>query len=149
MISLRILSFIERIFEITIFNQSYGLERQMLRKDEIESVRTEVAFQHIITKNPRYPQSKKRFWCDKENYQPLYGCAWDRAGNLWKVWTAPNARYPLRNSGGEYTAHMMGMFGLDLQMGYGAHFQFQELLMGGNEHKYVDFLPSALKKIGR
>ena len=37
-----------------MFTQSPGLEKQMLRKDEIESLRTDVAFQHIITKNPQF-----------------------------------------------------------------------------------------------
>ena len=44
---------------------------------------------------------------------------------------------------------LLGEFGLDIQMGYGAHFQMQKLQLGGNHHEYVDFLPSSLKKLGR
>ena len=41
----------------------------------------------VIEQKPkkRHPYSRKRMWLDTETYQCLYGAAWDRRGELWKL----------------------------------------------------------------
>ena len=43
----------------------------------------------IKPKDPKYPQSKKRIWVDKEDGSTIYYIvAWDRAGKIWKIMDA-------------------------------------------------------------
>lgn len=98
----------------------------------------------IIPKDPRYPQSKKRIYLDKENLFIHYAITWDRAGKLWKVWAIDFGQYPLPDG---TTWHMIGgMLGADLQFGIASQFGLDRTKWRHNTcgWKLTDFMPSAM-----
>ncbi len=98
----------------------------------------------IKPKDPRYPQSKKVVFIDKEGLWTLYGIAYDRAGKLWKVFqlTARKATLP----DGDSQMYIAGSVALDLQFGMGTTFCNDFVKLYGNKITYTDVLPSALTK---
>ena len=100
----------------------------------------------IRPKDPKYPQSRKRVYIDKESLWIPYAVAWDRAGKLWKVWF--NYLKTQTTPSGEKYIAMDGQFGVDIQFGI-ANSYAADLHFNNNKYAYEDFLPSALFKLGR
>jgi hypothetical protein len=100
----------------------------------------------IKSKNSRYPQSRKIIYMDKENLAIYYSPIWDRAGKLWKVLMGGSQKHRMPN--GDDVPTMGGFLAFDLQFGMSALW-LADWKVNGNGHKYVDFTPSALTKLGR
>ena len=100
----------------------------------------------IKPRDPKYPQSKKRVWMDKENLGCYYAVAFDRAGKLWKVWFNPQKAFPLPN--GEKVVVQNGVFGIDIQFGMASGFHMDQKLNSYNA-TYNDSTPAALLKRAR
>ncbi|MCX8021734.1 MAG: DUF1329 domain-containing protein [Syntrophorhabdaceae bacterium] len=100
----------------------------------------------IKPKDPKYPQSKKRIWVDKENSFAYYGVAWDRAGKVWKIWNLALINYPV--PGGGYGFQNGNMFGLDIQFGMATMYATQQKSNTG-QVTYNDVTPSNLLKLAR
>jgi hypothetical protein len=98
----------------------------------------------ITPKDPRYPQSKKIVYIDKEGLWSLYGIAYDRAGKLWKVFALLARRNKLPD--GDTQMYIAGQLGLDLQFGMGTMFYNDFFKITGNKMTYSDVMPSALTK---
>jgi hypothetical protein len=102
----------------------------------------EVYIIDIISKDPKYPQSKKRLYMSKDNPEYIFYCiAWDRGGKLWKVWITGYSDFPLPN--GDHSCYLTGQFGADVQLGTLAHLHYRNQKLNGNGMKYEDFTPSA------
>ena len=101
----------------------------------------------ITPKNPKYPQSLKRIYVDKRNYQTHYTFAWDRGGKLWKLWCL-SAKPTKASDNGDVTPWTSCVLGMDIQLGYGTS------VIGNwenNGHGYTDtdFSIAAMRKMGR
>jgi hypothetical protein len=99
----------------------------------------------IIAKNPRYPQSKKRVYLDKETLGVVYSIAWDRANKLWKVWSKGFVHYPLA-SGEMYYGNNLDL-AVDVQMGMGQALNIENKMNVGM--KYEEVTVSSLPKKAR
>jgi hypothetical protein len=97
----------------------------------------------IIPKDPKYPQSKKLVYIDKEGLWILYSFAWDRAGKLWKFFVTTYQKVPLP---GDSTMSPQCTISADLQFGMGQTYYMDYNKLTGNGIKYVDVMPSALVK---
>jgi hypothetical protein len=100
----------------------------------------------INSKDPKYPQSKKVIYVDKDTLMILHASAWDRAGKLWKNWLCNWRTYELPNGDKAHTN--VGQLGIDIQVGFATFFTMDNKMVG-NGLKYVDVMPSALAKISR
>lgn len=100
----------------------------------------------VKSKDPKYPQSNKILYIDKDTLSIYYAMAWDRAGKFWKTWFTFYAPEKLAN--GDVLARQYGQFGIDVQVGYATSFVLEGNL-NGNGFKYADFMPSILGKKGR
>ena len=100
----------------------------------------------IKPKDPKYPQSRKRVWIDKESLAPYYGAAYDRAGRIWKTWFVPTKVYSLPN--GEKFVMQDGQFGIDIQFGMATNFPM-DIKLNGNKLAYEDATPASLLKRAR
>ena len=98
----------------------------------------------VKPKDPKYPQSRKRLWIDKESLMVPYAASWDRAGKLWKVWF--NYLKTKTSPTGEKYIAMDGNFGADIQFGL-ANSYAADLIFNTNNYTYEDFIPSALLKM--
>ena len=101
----------------------------------------------VKSKDPKYPQSRKYVWVDKESLQPLYTVAWDRAGKVWKVWMAGYKKYPV--GVGNETMLVDEIFvGVDVQFGMATEFVPNERI---NTCKFThnDVTPASLLKRAR
>ena len=102
----------------------------------------------VMSKDPKYPQSKKRLYIDKENvYNCYYAIAWDRAGKLWKIYMMATAQAPLK--GNEKVSVASNHFSLDLQFGVANNWHWYDDKVNGNKFTYADFTPAALIAGGR
>jgi hypothetical protein len=95
----------------------------------------------IVPKDPKYPQSKKRIYVDKETLWAYYGIAWDWAGKLWKVWLQDTHSFPM-------PIYTNGSIGCDLQFGM-ASLYVPDNKMHESHFTYNDVTPQALLKRGR
>ena len=104
----------------------------------------------IRPKDPKYPQSKKRLWIDKENLQILYCVAWDRAGKVWKVWSQNYRKFPVlaSSTAGEKFAVIDGTIGVDLQFGMATYYASDNVINTG-KYSYSDVTPANLLKLAR
>jgi hypothetical protein len=100
----------------------------------------------IFSRNPKYPQSKKRVWMDKENLHIYYGVIWDRAGAFWKLYEISFTPLPI--PGDSPMILMSGHYALDVQFGFIAHTTGLETV-GNVGLKYDEFTHAALLKMGR
>lgn len=100
----------------------------------------------ITAKDPKYPQSKKVIYVDKDNYTIHYGAAWDRAGKLWKIWIG-NWRTITYPNGDKFQTNA-GQLGIDVQVGYATWFSIEGKYQRTGL-KYTDFLPSIMQKRGQ
>ena len=100
----------------------------------------------VRPKDPKYPQSRKRIWVDKESLWAYYGVAFDRAGKLWKIFHVPSKIYSLPN--GEKFMVNDGQFGFDIQFGMATNY-YQDGKVNVNHFTYNDATPSALLKRAR
>lgn len=100
----------------------------------------------IVPKNPRYPQSKKRIWVDKETLWPFYGVAYDRAGKLWKVWQQNTKVHAVPGGGG--TPFTCTILGIDLQFGLAGQY-ISDYRYNASHKTYNDVTPQALLKLGQ
>ena len=101
----------------------------------------------IKAKDPKYPQSKKRIWLDKENMTLSYfAVAWDKAGKPWKVFFSDWQTYPM--GGGEKSFANQGSFAVDLQFGMVSYIA-TKLKINGNKYTYNDFTTAALQARAR
>ncbi|MBI5605806.1 MAG: DUF1329 domain-containing protein [Deltaproteobacteria bacterium] len=99
----------------------------------------------IKPKDPRYPQSKKRIWIDKEARNALYTIAWDRAGKVWKLW---QEAYKVLPVGNDTFLAVNGVFGLDVQFGLVTYF-LSDSEINTCRYDYNDVTPQALLKRAR
>ena len=74
----------------------------------------------IKPKDPKYPQSKKRVYLDKNTLSPYYIVVWDRAGKVWKVWCMPYKQHALPD--GTTTQIASGTLGIDMQFGMATNY---------------------------
>jgi hypothetical protein len=100
----------------------------------------------ISSKDEKYPQGKKIIWIDKETMTALYAAAWDRAGELWKIWQIPLVK--LKNNSGEGTAPYATNLGIDLQLGYCVQ-MFATWDLNGNGVKDSDVSSATMRKLAR
>ena len=101
----------------------------------------------IKPKDPKYPQSKKRIYMDKENCSQIYyTVVWDRAGKLWKMWFTEWKRYPLPD--GTFGQAYNGNFGIDFQFGL-ANYIAGDMKNNNNGFVFNDFTPASLLKRAR
>lgn len=100
----------------------------------------------IIPKDPKYPQSKKRVYLDRDTLSPYYAIAWDRAGKIWKVFFMTYRQYPLGN--GSNTQALAGYFGIDVQFGMATNW-ISDFRVNENNFTWGDVTPSSLIKRGR
>lgn len=100
----------------------------------------------IKPKDPRYPQSRKRVYVDKENYHNYHVVAWDRAGKVWKVWTYATTLFP--TPGGDVGVKYNTYSGVDVQFGMGNTY-VSKMSINNNKLTYGDFTPAALLKRAR
>jgi hypothetical protein len=101
----------------------------------------------ITPKDPKYPQSKKVMYMDKEAKGNLYGVAYDRAGNLWKIFGITYRRIPLPD--GDNNAYISQQFAIDVQFGMSSNFIADFLKLAGFNIKYTDLMPSSLARQAR
>lgn len=101
----------------------------------------------IVSKDPRYPQGRKRIWVDKENYWAYYGAAWDRAGALWKVWVEGMQKAPVTGST-DTMPYFRSMLGVDIQLGYAVNL-FAKHKFVGNGLTEADASTAALRRNAR
>ena len=100
----------------------------------------------ITSKDPKYPQSKKTVYIDKENLRMLYTVMLDRAGKPWKI-AFMNWR-PTDLADGDKFYYLGGISAYDMQFGIGQVTPF-DVTLNGNRYMYDDVMPSAMVKIGR
>jgi len=100
----------------------------------------------ITPKDPKYPQSKKQIWCDKETTWAYYAASWDRAGALWKVWQLACNNEPLPSGG--TVPYFTGMLGVDTQLGYAVQ-MVADWKLNGNGLTENDVSVSAMRRKGR
>ncbi len=100
----------------------------------------------VKPKDPKYPQSKKRIYVDKETMWTYYAIAWDRAGKLWKVWLQDTKSWPL--PGGQQFVYTNGLIGVDLQFGMSTQY-VPENVVNSSNFTYNDVTPQALLKRAR
>ena len=100
----------------------------------------------IKPRDPKYPQSKKRVYVDKETLWANYGFAYDRAGKLWKAWSHVTKAYPFTD--GSSFAYTNGMIGVDVQFGMSTQY-VPDNVMNGSNFTYNDVTPAALLKRAR
>ncbi|MBI5601944.1 MAG: DUF1329 domain-containing protein [Deltaproteobacteria bacterium] len=100
----------------------------------------------IKPKDPKYPQSKKRIWLEKENGGNIYYIvAWDRAGKIWKVWMQPFKRHAML---GDNYPVLDGAFGVDTQFGMASYYG-ADVTVNDQKYTYSDFTSASLLKRGR
>ncbi len=105
---------------------------------------TDVYVIDITSKNPVYPQSKKRIWVDKNATWIYYAVTWDRAGKLWKVWYTPAS--PMEMPGDNpFPTSTIG-FGIDLQFGMANLTNWSVRPPNACDAKWEDFSPASLVK---
>ena len=101
----------------------------------------------ILAKDPKYPQSKKVIYLDKESgVDVYYAIAYDRAGKLWKIWNIDWQRYPM--PGGEFGSSQSGMWGIDIQFGMASFYCTDQVINAGN-YTYADVASNNLIKRAR
>ncbi len=100
----------------------------------------------VFSKDPTYPQGRKRLWIDKETCFALYSCAWDRSGAIWKVWQT--AVCPVEMNNGGTFPYMRGMLGVDIQLGYGVQ-MIADWNFNGNGVRETDVNVSAMRRVAR
>ncbi len=99
----------------------------------------------IKAKDPKYPQSRKRIYIDKDNPTIYHAATWDRAGNPWKFWNFGFAKRPVAD--GDTASSIEQNFGLDVQFGYGQTITL-DFKLNGHGFRYADVMPSAMTKRG-
>ena len=100
----------------------------------------------IEPKDPKYPQSRKRIYVDKQTLWAYYGIAWDRAGKLWKVWLQDTKSFAMPD--GQQVVYTNGLIGCDLQFGMATLYVPDNVLNSSN-FTYNDVTPQALIKRAR
>lgn len=100
----------------------------------------------IIPKDPKYPQSKKRIWMEKESLGILYTVAWDRAGKFWKF--SSDTWMPVPIPGDEPTLIMAGSYVLDIQFGMD-NMVTGDFIINKKGMKWNDVNPAAMLMKGR
>ena len=99
----------------------------------------------IKPRDPKYPQSKKRIYLDKDTLQIFYAVVWDRGGKVWKIWSTGYKTYPLGKD--SFTA-MANMFGVDVQFGMTSYFA-TDMTFNSCKYTYNDVTPAALLRRAR
>ena len=102
----------------------------------------------VFAKDPVYPQSRKRLYISKDNLQPYYAIAWDRAGKLWKIFTLGVT--PFHIPGDDPISVDSETFAVDVQFGISNLLPFnstKRFNKGGSTRE--DFAPSALIRLAR
>jgi hypothetical protein len=101
----------------------------------------------IISKDPKYPQSLKRVYVDKDSYNIYHAAVWDRAGNPWKFWAFQYAKRKVAD--GDYSVGNLSInFGLDTQLGY-AQAIMGDVILNGRGYTYNDFMTSTMLRKGQ
>jgi hypothetical protein len=94
----------------------------------------------LIPKDPKYPQSKKRIWIDKENYVVYWAVAWDKGGKPWKIWNFGHNPYGAKS---ESFVHVANSLSADIQFGMVACGSWDyKLNMGGM--KWEEYSPQSM-----
>lgn len=100
----------------------------------------------VVSKNPKYPQSKKRIWVDKESLWAYWGVAYDRAGKLWKIMQHGTKSWPL--PGGQQGTFTNTQLGVDLQFGM-ANYYIADFVYNKSRFTYNDVTPQTLLRRAR
>jgi hypothetical protein len=100
----------------------------------------------IQAKYPKYPQSKKVVYLDKENLLISYAVIWDRGGKLWKLYLSGYKAADLPN--GETLLGNALTYAVDVQFGMGEYLPMDAVFCK-NRVKYEDVTPSGMMRIGR
>ena len=95
----------------------------------------------VVSKDPRYPESKRVLWIPKDIYYPIYGETFDKAGRLWKgTW---DAFAKAKTVPGDTGPWLTGASYTDIKTGYWTQNLLRELSINSSlgVHK---FQPGAL-----
>jgi len=101
----------------------------------------------IASKSPLYPQSKKLIYIDKEHPISYYGIAYDRAGELWKVWMAERNVFQIKT--GEKMNRQYAQLGIDVQMGFSDYTIFSGDTVNGLSYNEDMFTINAMRQLAR
>ena len=107
----------------------------------------------VIAKDANYPQSHKVTYCEPNYPLMHYGFAYDRAGELWKVWMSLKTDYVMYPTGERYSSQQC-QFGLDIQMGYMTQFPgpdqpIEDVAVNKGNFTESDFQPSVIRRLAR
>lgn len=100
----------------------------------------------IKPKDPKYPQSIKRLYLDKDLLLPLYAVAWDRANKIWKVFFPNYKEYTIPD--GSIVTAFASYFGVDVQFGMASHW-VADYRLNSENWTWNDFTQASLLKRGR
>jgi hypothetical protein len=100
----------------------------------------------IFSKDPKYPQGKKRIYVDKETLNISYTVVWDRAGKFWKLWDIVYIVKPI--PGDVPSLVQAGAWGIDAQFGM-ANFVASDIIINERDLRWDDVSPAAMLKKGR
>ena len=101
----------------------------------------------IVSKDPVYPQSRKRIWMEKNSLYIYYAVVWDRAGKLWKVWHVPTSPVVIPGDAGFVTSS--SGFGVDVQFGMTNLVAFMLDKYNKGSLTWEDVSPAAMVKRAR
>jgi hypothetical protein len=102
----------------------------------------------ITPKDPKYPQSKKVVFIDKENLIVVpWATAYDRAGKLWKLLTGSYKQFSVGQ--GDNTTYINTQLGVDMQAGFFNSVVMMNPKMNNNGFTYDNWTQAALIKAGR
>jgi hypothetical protein len=99
----------------------------------------------IVSRNPAYPQSRKRIWLDKENLCIFWAVSYDKADKPWKIWNNGWTAWEMKGVRGVKISNALTM---DLQ----EHFMTNstwEFKVNPGGMSWVDFSPSAMVRRAR
>jgi hypothetical protein len=95
----------------------------------------------VVSKDPRYPESKRVLWIPKDIYYPIYGETFDKAGKLWKgTWDAFAKAKTVPGGTGPW---LTGASYTDFKTGYWTQNLLRELAINSGLEVYP-FEPGAL-----
>ena len=146
----KLLACYENTKNLPYYKKKYGGDASKMDKIEFPGDNWEVRDHYVVeikSKDPRYPQSKKVLYFDKENFSGNWVVVWDRAGNLWKMWAAINVWDPV----GDGIDHVYygQTLGVDVQFGMADYMLFDVAKTNAMNYTTDHFTPTALIKRGK
>ncbi|MFH1155920.1 MAG: DUF1329 domain-containing protein, partial [Pseudomonadota bacterium] len=142
----KVLAVVDSHMTLEIANAAKKANAQDLPVDTLGYEVRDMYVIDVVPKDSKYPQSRKRIWVDKETLWTYYAVAWDRAGNVWKIWLQDTKSYPMPQ--GQQSVYTNGMIGCDLQFGM-ATLYVPDNKINSSNFTYNDVTPQALLKRAR